>query len=349
VTQDPPWGDVVDRLGRDIDDLRLRLEVAHARMGDLSAQVATARVRAAAGLAALDRRGDAVAVRQARRAQGDLTRSGGNAAPTSARGDGRVGAGERARRRSDGGDEMGAAGSSGGPVPPAPPYTAPTDVGVAHAGPTSGGTGTELGSGTGTGPGSGAGTAGEGGAAEKAKAVVGEKASEAVDTAKAAVSETTSAVKDQARDLVGEARTQVRGRAEDAAVQIGGALRSTSDELRTMATSSSSGSMASEVTTQLASGLGRAADRLDEGGLQAVVEDVERYARRHPGRFLIGAAVAGFAVGRLVQHSDTSALQRAMQQGMGGDGGDGSGGGGSDATSPAFSTSMPSAVPGGVR
>jgi hypothetical protein len=140
----------------------------------------------------------------------------------------------------------------------------------------------------------------------------------ALDKAKTAVADTAAEAKDQARDLVGEARGQLRDRAEDGTRQLGGTLRSASDELRQMAGASSGGSLASDVTTQLAGGLGRVADRIDEGGLQTVLDDVERYARRHPGRFLLGAMAAGFAAGRIVQHSDTSGLQRAMQDGMSG-------------------------------
>jgi hypothetical protein len=143
----------------------------------------------------------------------------------------------------------------------------------------------------------------------------------ALDKAKTAVADTAAEVKGQARDLVGEARGQLRDRAEDGTRQLGGTLRSASEELHQMATASSGGSLATDVTAQLAGGLGRVADRIDDGGLQTVLDDVERYARRHPGRFLVGAMVAGFAVGRLVQHSDTSGLQRAMQDGMAGNGG----------------------------
>jgi hypothetical protein len=157
----------------------------------------------------------------------------------------------------------------------------------------------------------------------------GAPADGALDKAKAAVSDTAAEVKDQARDIVGEARGQLRDRAEDGTRQLGGTLRSASEELHQMAGATSGGSLASDVTAQLAGGLGRVADRIDEGGMQSVLDDVERYARRHPGRFLLGAMAAGFAVGRLVQHSDTSGLRRAMQDGMSGDGGSGDGGSGS--------------------
>ena len=59
------------------------------------------------------------------------------------------------------------------------------------------------------------------------------------------------------------------------------------------------------------------AGRVDQGGIDAVVRDVQGYARRNPGKFLLGALVAGFVVGRVVQHSDTEALKQAMRDGIG--------------------------------
>lgn len=89
-----------------------------------------------------------------------------------------------------------------------------------------------------------------------------------------------------------------------------------------MAQAGSGGSIASDLTNRVASGLERTASRLDEGGIQGVVQDVESYARRHPGQFLLGAAAAGFVVGRLIQLADTGALKSAVQDAMhGGDDG----------------------------
>jgi hypothetical protein len=49
---------------------------------------------------------------------------------------------------------------------------------------------------------------------------------------------------------------------------------------------------------QLARQLQRGADRIDELGLKGVLDEVQRFARRRPGAFLAGAAVAGFVVSR---------------------------------------------------
>lgn len=43
------------------------------------------------------------------------------------------------------------------------------------------------------------------------------------------------------------------------------------------------------------------ASRLDEGGSQGLLRDAGAFARRRPGTFLLGAVLAGFAVGRLAR------------------------------------------------
>jgi hypothetical protein len=45
----------------------------------------------------------------------------------------------------------------------------------------------------------------------------------------------------------------------------------------------------------------RYADRLEDGGIQGVGQDLAGFARRRPALFLMGAIVAGFATGRLVR------------------------------------------------
>ena len=43
------------------------------------------------------------------------------------------------------------------------------------------------------------------------------------------------------------------------------------------------------------------AERLDQDGPQALMTDLAAFARRRPGIFLLGAAGAGFVVGRIVR------------------------------------------------
>jgi len=45
----------------------------------------------------------------------------------------------------------------------------------------------------------------------------------------------------------------------------------------------------------------RFAQRIDERGFDGLVDDLQSFARRRPGAFLLGAAVTGFATGRLLR------------------------------------------------
>jgi hypothetical protein len=45
------------------------------------------------------------------------------------------------------------------------------------------------------------------------------------------------------------------------------------------------------------------AGRLEQGGFDGLVDDVRRFARQRPGLFLVGAAAAGFAAGRMIRAS----------------------------------------------
>jgi hypothetical protein len=78
------------------------------------------------------------------------------------------------------------------------------------------------------------------------------------------------------RRLGGQAHALADGRIEEAG-PLGGYLRQAGDRIDGMAT------------------------RLEERGAEGVLEDVQDFARRRPGMFLAGAAVAGFAVGRMIR------------------------------------------------
>ena len=58
---------------------------------------------------------------------------------------------------------------------------------------------------------------------------------------------------------------------------------------------------------QAANWLDTCANAIDERGLEGLSADVVDFARRRPGLFLAGAAVAGVAVGRLIRSGAVSA------------------------------------------
>jgi hypothetical protein len=107
-------------------------------------------------------------------------------------------------------------------------------------------------------------------------------------------------VKTQARDLVGEARSQVRSQAHSGQQKAADGIRALSQELREMADTGQSGTV-SEVARQAAARVDLAADWLSRREPADLVDELRSFARRRPGAFLLGAALAGVAVGRLTR------------------------------------------------
>jgi len=127
-----------------------------------------------------------------------------------------------------------------------------------------------------------------------------EVASTAADQAKNVAGETTY----QAKQLLQETQTQVREQAGTQKDKAAGGLRSMSDELRSLADGTAGGTPSGMVTDFAR----QASDKMQEiaGWLESkepgdLLEEIRGLARRKPGSFLLGAAVAGIAAGRLTR------------------------------------------------
>lgn len=137
-----------------------------------------------------------------------------------------------------------------------------------------------------------------GDAAATAGGEVKRVASEAADKARSVAGE----AKQQISGLVQQARDELQMQSRDRSRQAAGGLRTLSDQLHalTEGRTADAGPLAGYVTDardQVAS----FASRLEDRGIEGVVDDISRFARRRPGMFLIAAAGAGFLVGRLVR------------------------------------------------
>jgi hypothetical protein len=136
-------------------------------------------------------------------------------------------------------------------------------------------------------------------AADAGRQVAGTAAEQAANVAQE--------VKTQARDLVGEARGQVQDQARAGQQKAADGIRALSQELREMADGSQQSGTVSEVARQAAERADRLADWLGRREPGDLVEEVRSFARRRPGAFLLGAAVAGVVVGRLTRGAVDSA------------------------------------------
>lgn len=220
---------------------------------------------------------------------------------------------------SQGIDTPGTTGYGGTPTPPTPPMggAAPaeaSDVGVAGRPVTEqakeqaanlAGTASEQ-------------AAGVAGAAKDqtrdvATAAVG-AAGDVVETAAEKVAEVKQEATVQAKNLVTEATTQVRSQAETQTVRLAEGIAGIGDQLRALADGRpEEAESVRQYLQQGADKLGTVADRLQSQGLEGAIDDLQRFARRRPGVFLLGALGLGLGVGRVVRGAQAASQQQAPE------------------------------------
>ena len=122
-------------------------------------------------------------------------------------------------------------------------------------------------------------------------------ASTATDQAKEVVHETQR----QAKDLLDQGRTQVKDQVVSQQQKAGQSLSSLAQELRSLADGTSEGAPgpARDLLQQASSQVENFASMLQNREPAELLDDVRSFARRKPGVFLLGAAVAGVLAGRL--------------------------------------------------
>jgi len=155
-----------------------------------------------------------------------------------------------------------------------------------------------------------------------AKAVAGV----ATQQAKATIAD----ARHQARRVAAQGRDEVVAQLDGKSQQAASGLQAVAGQLGALAEGRTTdagpfGDYARQASTKAQ----EIAERLESGGAQGVVDDVVGFARRRPGLFLLGAAGAGFLVGRLVRSG-----KAAMDDGATTD--DRSGAGVGSATVPTF-------------
>ncbi|MGQ0615883.1 MAG: hypothetical protein ACT4PW_02660 [Acidimicrobiia bacterium] len=151
---------------------------------------------------------------------------------------------------------------------------------------------------------------------EEAKAVAGTSLSEArsvVATSKAEAGAVATGAKQHARDLVVETRSQLKEQAENQTVSVANQIGLLGDQLQAMAEGRQAEGPMVDLARQAAEAAQRVARRVEQGGVDELMSDVKQLARTRPALFLLGAAGAGFAMGRLAKNADTQALVTAAK------------------------------------
>lgn len=103
----------------------------------------------------------------------------------------------------------------------------------------------------------------------------------------------------QARELMGQASAQLKEQAMAQQHRAADGLRALGDQLRAMSERTDQPGMADDLVRHAAERAHQAAEWLNQREPGTVVDEVRDYARRNPGLFLAGAAVAGVLAGRL--------------------------------------------------
>ena len=140
-------------------------------------------------------------------------------------------------------------------------------------------------------------------------------ASTAADQAKEVVGE----ARHQAQDLLQQGRQQLRQQTVSQQQKAAQGLQGLAQQLRGMAQGEAPApGPARDLVEQATDSVERFADRLQSREPADLLDDVRAFARRKPGTFLLGAALAGVLAGRLTSgvkaaHSDSSSSTGGQQ------------------------------------
>jgi len=130
---------------------------------------------------------------------------------------------------------------------------------------------------------------------------VGDAGREVAGDAKEKAHDVAHEAKDRARGLVDQARTEVRSQAQSQQQRLAGGLHTLGDELQQMAEGSQDPGYASEIVQRAGAATEQVAQWFEDREPASVLREVESFARRRPGTFLLLAAGAGLVVGRLLR------------------------------------------------
>lgn len=137
-------------------------------------------------------------------------------------------------------------------------------------------------------------------AAEVARAAA-QSGGQVAETAGEQVRRVSSETAHQARNLFEEGKGQLAGQAREGQRKAASGLHTLADQLDGMSGKAEGTGVVPEVTRQAAERTRTVATWLEKREPGDILNEVRRFARRKPGVFLAGAALAGVVVGRLTR------------------------------------------------
>jgi ElaB/YqjD/DUF883 family membrane-anchored ribosome-binding protein len=137
--------------------------------------------------------------------------------------------------------------------------------------------------------------------AQQVKETAKETAKETVAEAKGQAREAVAEAKYQARDLFDQTRREVTDQSSQQQHRLAGGLRSFSGELDSLASGNAQEGLAADLARQASSYADKVGRWFDEREPADVLDEVTRYARRHPGTFIAIAAGLGLLAGRVAR------------------------------------------------
>jgi uncharacterized protein YjbJ (UPF0337 family) len=126
--------------------------------------------------------------------------------------------------------------------------------------------------------------------------------SQVAGTAKEQAGQVVSDVREQTRQMADQTRTQLSGQVTGQRDKAVGSIRSIGDELHSLASGEGGQSgIVSQLAREGSDMTHKVADFIEQREPAELLDEVRSFARRKPGTFLIGAALAGVVVGRLTR------------------------------------------------
>jgi hypothetical protein len=105
------------------------------------------------------------------------------------------------------------------------------------------------------------------------------------------------------QDVVDEARRVIHDEADKQTHALSDSMRRLGGDLTGMSHNADD-TPAADYVGRIGDSLESAAARLDDGGIDGALDQLRSVARRRPGMFLLGSAMSGFAVARVMRHAD---------------------------------------------